>query len=106
MLVGTTTIDLASSWSSLWGKISGPLGPFLSLFALVGAAMVVFGIVKWVLDMRKGGGGIASHKKLIFTILVGAILAGPDIVMPIFLTIVDGAANVFVGIVSSLSKGL
>jgi len=101
-----TVINLAANWSSFWGKISGPLGPFLNLFALVGAILIAFGIVKWILDMRKGGGGMASHKKLIFTILIGAILAGPDIVIPVFLTIIDGAASPLVSILKSLTSGL
>ena len=95
------SIDLAGSWTTAWTAISGPLGSFSSLMAVVGTLLVVGGLVGYIWERRRGGGG--SHSKLIYTIVIGAILSAPGIVVPVLLTVVDFVVNALISLLSSTS---
>lgn len=92
-LILATTIDFAASWTKLWTTISGALGGLSTLLAVVGMLLVVGGILGYVWERRKGQG---SHQKLLWTILLGACLAGPTVTIPAILTLFDFVANVLV----------
>lgn len=94
-IIATTSIDFAGSWSKFWTAISGSLGGLTTILSIVGMLLVVGGILGYIWERRKGGGG-GGHSKLGWTILVGAILAGPNVVIPALLTLFDFAANVIV----------
>lgn len=95
MLIASA-IDLASSWTKAWTAISGPLGAFASLLGVIGALLVVFGVAGYIWERRRGGG--ASHQKLLYTIVIGAILAAPGVVVPSLLTAVDFLINALIGL--------
>ena len=97
------TIDLAGSWNTAWTAISGPLGSFSSLLAVVGTLMVVFGVVGYIWERRRGGGG--NHSKLIYTIVIGAVLSAPGVVVPVLLTAIDFIVNALISLLSSTSGG-
>lgn len=94
MLIATaTTIDLKTSWTSLWNKISTTTG-FSSVtnwIGIIGAGLVVFAIVKYILDRRKGQRG--NHLSLIFTGIIGAIAAAPNAIIGDILAVVDNIVN-------------
>jgi len=96
MLIASTSINLASSWTTAWTAISGPLGAFANLLGVIGALLVVFGVAGYIWERRRGGGG--SHQKLIYTIVIGAILAAPGVVVPSLLTAVDFIINALIGL--------
>lgn len=89
----TTSINLAGSWTTFWTKISGSLGTFTNTLALVGMLLVVGAIVAYVWERRRGGQ--ANHSKVLWTMLVGGILAGPNIFIPGILTLADFVINAF-----------
>jgi hypothetical protein len=92
MFADATSINLAGSWSTAWSSLSGPLGSFVTFLGVIGTMLVIGALVVYFWERRRGGG---SHTKLIWTALVGCILAGPDIVLPSILTLFDFAANAF-----------
>jgi RsiW-degrading membrane proteinase PrsW (M82 family) len=94
-------IDLAGSWQTAWTAISGPLGNFSNLMAVVGTLLVVFGLVGYIWERRRGGGG--NHQKLIYTIIIGAVLSAPGVVVPALLTALDFVINAIISLVSSTS---
>jgi hypothetical protein len=99
------TVDLNTYWKQFWTVLSGALpSGVLNLIAVIGAVMVFFAIIKWVLDMRKGGGGIRAHKLLAMTILVGVILAAPNTIMPLFFGIIDGAIGIVIALISKITS--
>lgn len=92
------TINLASGWSQVWGAISPVLGSSgTSLMTGIGVIIAVFSVVAWLWERRKGGGG-QGHHKLLWSLLIGALLAGPAIVIPAALVIADFVVNGIIAI--------
>jgi hypothetical protein len=86
------SIDFVSSWTTAWNSISAPLGSFTKFIGAIGALMVVAGVVGYVWERRRSGAG-GNHQKLIWTIIIGAILSAPGVMIPVVLVIVDYIVN-------------
>lgn len=97
ILASTTTVNFAGDWSKIQSDLNSALGPSLVTFlGVVGAVLIVLSVAKYFWDRRRGGGG--NHQHVLFTVLIGVILAAPSVVMPGILTIIDGVVNLFVKI--------
>ncbi|MHB1210245.1 MAG: hypothetical protein ACYC1I_11160 [Acidimicrobiales bacterium] len=96
------SINLAGSWGTAWTAISGRVGAFSSLSVAIGASVVVVGLVGYIRERRRGGG---NHSKLIYTIVIGAVIGVPGVVIPVLLTGVDFIANALLGLLHTASSG-
>lgn len=96
-------IDFSGAWSRFWGAISGSLGGLADLLAVVGMLMLVGAFFGWLMQKRKGGGFSQGASGLVVTMLVGGILAGPNILIPIFLNLFDFAVNAAVSLIGTFS---
>jgi RsiW-degrading membrane proteinase PrsW (M82 family) len=96
-------IDLAGSWNTAWTAISGSLGAFSSLLAVIGTLLVVFAIVGYIWERRRGGGG--NHSKLIYTLVIGAVLSAPGVVIPALLTAIDFIVNALLSLLNGTTGG-
>ena len=86
------SVNFSGSWTTLYNDFVSAVGqPVMTTIALGGLAMVVVGIITWVIKKRRGGGG--DNKGLLWTIGAGALLASPAIVIPLILKLVDLAVN-------------
>ena len=99
--------NLSADWTSFWNMVSSASGMsgVIKLLGIIGVVLAVGSLVGWLWEIRRQGGfrGAArSHHKLIFGFLVGLILAGPGIVLPIFLTLFTQIINGLVSLLSSL----
>ena len=98
LLASATTVNFASDWTSVDSAINSALGSSLITFlGVIGTLLIVFSVVKYIWDKRRGGGG-GGHTHVMYTLLIGAILAVPSVIMPAILTILDGVVNVFLKI--------
>ncbi len=99
-----TDINLESSWNTLWGNIQQSVGSLLTILGYVGMLLVVGSVLKWLWDRRRGQGGqgFQAHSHVVYTLVLGAVLAAPDVMIPWMLGALDAVAN---GI-SSVGKGL
>lgn len=91
ILGATSSVDLAGAWTTFWSSVSGSLKGFMSTLAIVGMLLVVGSIVMYVWERRRGGQ--ANHSKVLWTMLIGGILAGPNIFIPGILTLADYVVN-------------
>ena len=98
------SVNLVTGWNTVWSAVQTALGPLSTLLTAIGAVMVVGGILKWIWDRRRGGGG-QGHAALFWTILIGAILASPELLIPFFLTVADFIINAIVNLTSKSSGG-
>jgi hypothetical protein len=73
------------------------MGNLPVLLGVIGMLMVVGGILGWVFQRRKGGGGTA---KFIWTFAIGAIIAGPQVIIPAVLKVIDLAAAAAVALIN------
>jgi len=105
MIIGT----LASDWTSFWSTVSSAsgMGGVIQLLAIVGVLLAVGSLVMWLWEIRKAGGfsgGRAekSHHKLVFGFILGMVLAGPTIIIPVFLTLFGQIISGVIGIIHAL----
>jgi len=95
IIATAANINFAGSWSTFYHAISGSLGKLTTILGIIGMLLVVAAILTYLWERRRGGGdGKGDHTKILWAIIVGAILAAPSVVIPAILTIVDFVANV------------
>lgn len=95
------TLNLSGAWDTFWRNISGGnFGQFLTLLAVIGMLIIVAGIVKYLWDKRRGGGG--NTNALVWTIVVGAVLAAPALIIPILLAAIDIVVNAVVKVLAGV----
>ena len=85
-------VDLAGKWNAFWGKVQGPAKGVFTLLAIIGMLLIVGAAITWLWQKRKGGGG-GNSQPLIVAIILGAIFAGPDFIIPTILKVVDFAVE-------------
>lgn len=91
MIPLATDVDLSGAWDTVWSAISDSAGQQLTTFlTVVGVIVLVAALGAYVWGrMRKQG----DLGKVLWAIVVGAILAAPGVIFPILLSIVDVIAN-------------
>lgn len=95
------TFDLEGSWETLWTGIKGSTGQQVwTLLSVIGVAIVVGALIKWIWDRKRGGGGrgLGNTGAIWGALAVGALLTAPEIILPILLTILDAIVNAIIGI--------
>ena len=96
-LASTTTVNFAGDWTSIDNAFNSALGSSLITFlGVIGTLLIIFSIVKYVWDRRRGNQG--SHQHILWSLSIGAILAVPSVVMPALLTVLDAVVNTFLKI--------
>ena len=91
-------IDISRHWETFWSALTRNAGGGLTtVMAWVGLAVVAaaVAVLIWRKFRRKGEQGQAGM--LGWAILFGALLAGPDLLFPVLLNIVDAVANTAIG---------
>ncbi|MDA8285307.1 MAG: hypothetical protein M0Z42_18855 [Actinomycetota bacterium] len=97
ILATTSTVNFAGDWTSVDTALNSALGASLVTFlGVLGTILIIFSVIKYVWDRRRTGQG--NHTHVMWTLLIGAILAVPAVVMPAILTILDAIVNVFLKI--------
>ena len=94
---GGGTLDLKSGWDKLWTTLTGgtQIG---TLLAAVGIAIVVGFLIKWFWDKRRGSGG----KFPTMAVILGAVLAGPTLLVPVIITVVEAVINLGINIITAI----
>ncbi|GAB3176137.1 hypothetical protein GCM10027059_50530 [Myceligenerans halotolerans] len=96
-------IDLDGSWSVLWGSIisASGMGRVADLVSVLGVALVVVSVIGWIWQRRRRGGG-GRNAGLVVALIIGAIMAGPNVLLPRLLWIVDALVNAFVNLLDAV----
>ena len=98
------SVDFASSWTTLWGSVSGSISGLTKILGIIGLLLVVGSVLKWLWERRRGGagGGFQAHSHILFTLVLGAVLAAPNFMIEWMLVILDTIVNAIASIGSSL----
>lgn len=93
----TPGVHLASDFNTLWGSISKTTGfaTFQWLLTVVGLLLVLSSVLTYVWKRRSGQG---DHKHVFTTLIVGAVLLAPTVLVPFLLTIADVIINAIVSV--------
>lgn len=96
-------IELVGPWNTLWGGITSSLGGgknFIGVVAVLGVILIVAGLITFLWQKRRGSGG--NTKQLVMTTVIGALLAGPSVVIPLILTIAELLVNIVLGVANKV----
>jgi hypothetical protein len=104
LLFIVASVDFASSWTTLWGSVSGSISGLTKILGIIGLLLVVGSVLKWLWERRRGGmgGGFQAHSHILFTLVLGAVLAAPDFMIEWMLVILDTIVNAIASIGTSL----
>lgn len=104
LLFIVASVDFASSWTTLWGSVSGSISGLTKILGIIGLLLVVGSVLKWLWERRRGGmgGGFQAHSNILFTLVLGAVLAAPDFMIEWMLVILDTIVNAIASIGTSL----
>lgn len=95
-------VNLTGGWNTLWSAISGAIGgQVMAILTIIGVVLVVFAIGKYFFDKRRGGGVTQGLGVVMWTLVFGAILAAPQAIIPLLLTILDLLINTIIAIVGA-----
>lgn len=94
-------VDFTSGWNALWGAFKGAMPPgAATLLSIIGVALLVYAIIKFWWDKRKGGGmgggmgaGGGGLSSVAVALVIGTIFCAPEIIIPIFLKFCEIVAN-------------
>ena len=101
-MLGAASVNFQSGWSTVWKSVSGAVGAQLTtLLTAIGVVLVVFAIIRWLWDRRRSGFQ-GNHSGLLWTFGVGAVLAAPDVVIPLLLGLADLITNAVIGLFGNL----
>ncbi|MBN9214135.1 MAG: hypothetical protein J0J04_04840 [Microbacterium sp.] len=82
-----SNLNLVTAWNTLWTQLTAwapGLGTFL---AVVGMLVIVIFVGKWGWDKRRNSGGAGGFP--VMAVIFGLLLAGPTIVIPVVLSILQ-----------------
>ena len=92
-------VNLAAGWNTLWGAISSVIGGQITLIlTIIGVVMVIAAVGTWIFQRRRGGGVTQGLGAILWTLIAGALLAAPQVVIPLILTILDLVINGLIAI--------
>lgn len=108
---GTTTVysstplevDLSGQWGTLWGTLKQALPALPTMLGMVALILVVLAIISWIWGKRRNIKA-GDNQAMIGAIIVAAVFAAPDLVIPLLLTIIDGVANFVIRLTGNVVK--
>jgi len=93
--IRTASVDLTTGWNKLWSAISSAAPTFFNTLAVIGVALIVFAVLGWIWRKWRGG---ANSKNLMWGLAIGAVLAGPQLIIPAVLKIIEIVITIIVGL--------
>lgn len=94
-----TNLNLVNAWNTLWGQLTSWAPGIGTFLGVIGLGIIAWFIGKWAWSKRRGGGGGAGGFP-VAALVFGLLLAGPTIVIPIILSILQ---VLFVVVASAIS---
>lgn len=91
-------MDLVTGWNSFWSALSGGSASLNIILAALGAAIVVFAVISWVISKRRGG-GVSGFPWMM--VILGVIFAAPTLAIPVVLGILQIIINVVLKIANA-----
>lgn len=92
-------IDLGSAWDKLLRAIGTSFDPILNVATVIGIGIIVVSLITWAWQRRRGGGGMMGQTGGIWgSLLAGAVLCAPKVIIPLFLELLDIIANTVINV--------
>lgn len=85
-------INLKGQWGTLWDTLKTAVPSLPTILGMLALVMVVLAIVSWLWGKRRNIRG-GDNQPMIGAVIVAAVFAAPDLVIPLLLTVIDGIGN-------------
>ncbi|MBC9927385.1 hypothetical protein [Leucobacter sp. cx-169] len=90
---------LLEGYNQLISLVNSSVGGIFIIAAAIGAAIIIFALIGWLWKKRKGGGGGMSGFPWM-AVIVGAVLAAPQVIFPFIL----GAFQILISVIMKLGS--
>lgn len=87
-------VNLKGGWNGVWSAVNAGFPGLTKLMTIIGVILVVFALLKWAWDRRRGGGMGQGSQPLWGALIPGAILCAPGVLFPMLLGLLDWVANI------------
>lgn len=94
--------DFRSGWDSLLSAINSAAPGLLTAAAVLGVALVIIAGITYLWNKRRGGSATQGSGALIWVAIIGGVLAGPTILVPLILDL----AALIVGLVVAIWRAV
>jgi hypothetical protein len=91
-----TDLNLVTAWNTLWQQLTSWAPGLGSFLAVVGLGIVVVFLFKWAWSKRRGGGAGGFPW---MAVIIGLVLAGPTVVVPLVLAVIQVIFAIAVNII-------
>jgi len=88
-------MNLLSGWATLWGQV--PAG-WRILLAAGGVLIIIVSIAIWLYKKRKGNGAPGGFPTVL--VILGGLMAGPELIVPVILLVATALLTVLSAIVT------
>lgn len=93
------SIDLVSAWNTFWNTVGGVIsGPVQTTITVIGIGLILFTVVKYLWDKRRGTGGKTSP--IWWTLVFGGVLIAPQVLIPLLLSVLQWVINLVIKVVA------
>jgi hypothetical protein len=103
IIQAASNIDIASQWGTLWAAVTSGAPGITNILMAVGALLVIGSLVMWAIK-RRTQRGLGDMTAVWGSLLIGALLLAPSVVIPIVLKLIDIIANIVVSLGASIVK--
>ncbi len=91
-------VNFLSQWRALWAQLTAALGPdVIRYLGWAGVGLIVWSLVRFIINKHQGGRGGTA---IVWTLLLGALLAAPGIIAPLLVRLAQWAVNAGLGLAS------
>lgn len=101
-VAANTSVNFGASWSKVWGAVTAGFPGVDLMLTSIGMILVVFALCKYAWDRRRGGGNASP---LWNTLIIGALLLLPTVVIPLVLGLLSGIANIGIKVFAAVTPG-
>lgn len=92
-------VNLVGAWNTFWGTVGGVItGPVQTTITVIGIGLILFTIVKYLWDKRRGTGG-GKTSPIWWTLAFGGVLIAPEVLIPLILGILQWVINLVLKVV-------
>ncbi|XKH58638.1 hypothetical protein LG293_16435 (plasmid) [Citricoccus nitrophenolicus] len=93
-------VDLSAGWTKVIAALESGWSGLLTALTFVGILLIVWALVKWAWDRRRGG-GMQGSGPMWGALIPGFILVAPKILIPFLLNLFDIVANLVLRLIAS-----
>lgn len=102
-VIKSGAINISDQWNLLWSAVSSGAPALTGILSAVGALLVIGALVMWVIK-RRTQRGLGDLTAVWGSLIIGAVLLAPAVVIPLILKLVDIIVNIVVSLGQSIVK--